>query len=70
MSPEMISIIGVGIGLAVLNFGLIAWLRADITRLEDRIRQETREREERIVVALAGHRHPQADAEPVFTQPV
>ena len=40
MSPELIAVITVGIGLAVLIAGLFAWLRADMVRLESRIQAE------------------------------
>ena len=40
MSPELIAVITLGIGLAVLITGLFAWLRADMARLESRIRAE------------------------------
>ena len=70
MSPEMVSIIGVGVGLAVLMFGMFGWLRMDIARMEERLRQEMRGSEQRLITALANHRHPEPTGEPVFTQPV
>lgn len=69
MSPEMVSIIGVGVGLAVLTFGMFGWLRSDMGRMEERLRREIRESEQRLIAALVNHRHPEPDREPVFTQP-
>ena len=40
MSGEMIAIVSVGIGLGVLSTGLFAWLRADMTRVEERLRTD------------------------------
>ena len=81
MSPEMVSIIGVGVGLAVLMFGMFGWLRMDMARMEERLRQEIaslrqemrqeiRGSEQRLITALTNHRHPEPTGEPVFTQPV
>ena len=70
MSPEMVSIIGVGVGLVVLMFGMFGWLRMDIARMEERLRQEIRGSEQRLITALTNHRHPEPTGEPVFTQPV
>ena len=77
MSPEMVSIIGVGVGLAVLMFGMFGRLRMDMARMEERLRQEMaslrqeiRGSEQRLITALTNHRHPEPTGEPVFTQPV
>ena len=81
MSPEMVSIIGVGVGLAVLMFGMFGWLRMDMARMEERLRQEIaslrqemrqeiRGSEQRLITALTNHRHPEPTGEPVFGQPV
>ncbi len=40
MSPEILSILGVGVGLAVLMFGMIGWVRSDMARIEERLRRE------------------------------
>ena len=40
MSGEMIAIVSVGIGLGVLSTGLFAWLRTDMTRVEERLRAD------------------------------
>ena len=37
MSGEIIAIVSVGVGLALLLVGLFAWLRQDIGRLDNRI---------------------------------
>ena len=55
-------------------------IRADMSKMERGIheemskqrqefRQDLRDSEERIIRAIAGHRHPEPDAEPVFRQP-
>ncbi len=44
----MIAVIGTGISLAGLMIGLIAWLRADIRRTEDRLRTDMRSMEDRL----------------------
>ena len=36
MSGEIIAILSVGVGLALLLIGLFAWLRSDMTKIEDR----------------------------------
>ena len=80
MSPEVLSIFGVGVGLAVLMFGMFGWVRSDMARIEERLRQEIRggderlrqeihESEQRLIATLVNHRHPQPDGEPAFTQP-
>lgn len=80
MSPEVLSILGVGVGLAVLMFGMFGWIRSDMARMEERLRQEIRagdehlrqeirESEQRFTAAITNHRHPQPDGEPIFTQP-
>ncbi len=43
----MIATIGTGISLAGLMIGLVAWLRADTRRMEDRLREDTRRMEDR-----------------------
>ena len=40
MSAELIAIISMGLGLAVLVVGLFAWLRADVAALRNEIREE------------------------------
>ena len=51
----IVEIIGTGVALAALMTGLVAWLRADIRRMEDRLsedikslRKETSELRERM----------------------
>ncbi len=73
----MLSIIGVGVALAVLIFGLFSWLRSDMAKGEERgrqrfdlLQQQVRDSERRIIVALVNHRHPEPAGEPVFTEPV
>ena len=39
MSPELIGILTVGVGLSGLMAGLFAWLRQDIRQLESRVNE-------------------------------
>ncbi len=48
MATLMMTTIGIGISLAGLMIGLVAWLRADTRRMEDRLREDTRRMEERL----------------------
>ena len=50
MSPEILSILGVGVGLAVLMFGMIGWVRSDMAKIEERLRQEIRGGDEQLRV--------------------
>lgn len=53
MSSELIGILGVGAALAALMAGLVAWLRADIGRLDKRVTEHC-ERLARIEGLLEG----------------
>ena len=53
MSSELIGILGVGVALAALMAGLVAWLRANIGRLDKRV-TEHGERLARIEGLLEG----------------
>lgn len=54
MSPEVLSILGVGVGLAVLMFGMFGWVRADMARMEERLRQEIRGGDEQLRQEIRG----------------
>lgn len=54
MSLEVLSILGVGVGLAVLMFGMIGWVRSDMARIEERLRQEIRGGEEQLRQEIRG----------------
>ncbi len=47
MATLMMATIGTGISLAGLMIGLVAWLRADTRRMEDRLREDMRRMEDR-----------------------
>ena len=47
MSGELIAIVSVGVGLAILLVGLFAWLRSDMVKSEERLRQDIKQVEER-----------------------
>ena len=62
MSPELIGILGVGGGLAILMLGLFAWLRSnvgeirhDVASLRGRDVGDLRERMARVETLLGGH---------------
>ena len=40
MSGVIITMVSVGVGLAVLLVGLFAWLRSDMVKAEERLRQD------------------------------
>ena len=40
MSGVIITMVSVGVGLAVLLVGLFAWLRSDMAKVEERLRQD------------------------------
>ncbi len=40
MSGEIIAVLSVGVGLALLLVGLFAWLRQDVARLEARLQED------------------------------
>ena len=40
MSGEIIAVLSVGVGLAVLLVGLFAWLRQEMAQLEARLQEE------------------------------
>jgi len=44
----LLAILGTGISLAGLMIGLVAWLRADMRRMEDRARADMRHMEDRL----------------------
>ncbi len=48
MSGEMIAILAVGVGLAVLLVGLFAWLRTDMAKLESRLREDIKQLADRV----------------------
>ncbi len=48
MSGEMIAILTVGVGLAVLLVGLFAWLRTDMAKLESRLRDDIKQLADRV----------------------
>lgn len=48
MSGEIIAIVSVGVGLAVLLVGLFAWLRSDMVKSEERLRQDIKQVESRL----------------------
>ena len=48
MSAELIGILAVGVALAGLLIGLFAWLRSDMAKSEERMRQNIRQVEERL----------------------
>ena len=48
MSGEMIAILTVGVGLAVLLVGLFAWLRTDMAKLESRLREDIKQLADRV----------------------
>lgn len=54
MSPEVLSIFGVGVGLAVLMFGMFGWVRSDMARIEERLRQEIRGGDEQLRQEIRG----------------
>ena len=54
MSPELIGILGVGGGLAILMLGLFAWLRSDVSELRRDV-ASLRERMARVETLLGGH---------------
>ena len=54
MSPEILSILGVGVGLAVLMFGMIGWVRSDMAKIEERLRQEIRGGDEQLRQEIRG----------------
>ena len=47
MSGVIITMVSVGVGLAVLLVGLFAWLRSDMAKVEERLRGEMVKSEER-----------------------
>ncbi len=48
MSGEMMAILSVGIGLGLLSTGLFAWLRADMVKVEERLRADVKQLADRI----------------------
>ena len=48
MSAEIIAILSVGIGLGLLSTGLFAWLRADMVKVEERLRADNKQLADRI----------------------
>ncbi len=48
MSAEIIAILSVGIGLGVLSTGLFAWLRADMVKVEERLRADVKQLADRV----------------------
>ena len=48
MSAEIIAILSVGIGLGLLSTGLFAWLRADIVKVEERLRADVKQLADRV----------------------
>ena len=48
MSAEIIAILSVGIGLGLLSTGLFAWLRADMGKVEERLRTDIKRLDDRV----------------------
>ncbi len=48
MSAEIIAILSVGIGLGLLSTGLFAWLRADMVKVEERLRADVKQLADRV----------------------
>ena len=48
MSGEIIAIVSVGIGLGALSTGLFAWLRADMVKVEERLRTDIKQLADRV----------------------
>ena len=46
-----------------------AQLRQEMRAMEERLLREIRASEDRIITALASHRHPDPDGDPVFVRP-
>ena len=48
MSAEIVAILSVGIGLGLLSTGLFAWLRADMVKVEERLRADLKQMADRV----------------------
>lgn len=48
MRAEIIAILSVGIGLGLLSTGLFAWLRADMVKVEERLRADLKQLADRV----------------------
>ena len=48
MSGEIIAIVSVGVGLGLLSTGLFAWLRTDMVKVEDRLRTDIKQLDDRV----------------------
>ena len=48
MSAEIVAILSVGIGLGLLSTGLFTWLRADMVKVEERLRADLKQMADRV----------------------
>ena len=66
LTPVLVAVATVGVGLAGLMIGLFAWLRQDVRRIDERLErleERTDERFDRLETRLAAVEHGQAKLE-------